>query len=187
MSSLFAVARRVYCLRCFETLPRETPVGARCDRCGFPIRPRQRRTFWNLSPFARALEALIKGLTIALTALLMFLIGTTMRHAGTGAGFAIAAPIFLAVLLWRTASLLTRHEPAWSPAVAWISLLVLLGIGFALLGPPIEVLAVVDGTLLLLAIAVWIAGLLFRRWKARRMAEDGADGDSSVTKSFPAA
>jgi hypothetical protein len=181
------VTRRLYCLRCFGTLPRETAPGAACDRCGFPIRPRQRRTYWNLSPIARGLEALIKGLTIALTALLMFLIGTTMRHAGTGAGFAIAAPIFLAVLIWRTASLLTRHEPAWSPTVAWIALLALLAIAFAILGPPWRVLAVVDGTLLLLAFSVWVAGRIFLRWKSGRIAGDATDGDSSVTDSFRSA
>jgi hypothetical protein len=170
---------RLYCLRCFVTLPAPATGVTRCGRCGFVNRPTDRRTYWNLRPRIRLVEVLLKAGIAALAGGLMVLLALGRVHMGLGAGWVVASPVFLGVLLWQTASTLTRHGSLWRPSVAWIALLLLFCVVPWLLYaqrraepwfPEIPSLTLVeallaDAALLLLAGLVLLAARRFAQWK----------------------
>ena len=154
-----------YCLRCFAPAREAGARSAACEACGYVTRPIDRRKYWNRNPHLQRLERSLKAGIVALVGIAGIVVFRAFTHAGTGAGWALATPLFPGVLLWHTASKLTRTEVYWHPATAWIALLSLFAlVSWFVIADPTAA-GVASGSCLLVAGFVWLAARRFAAWK----------------------
>jgi hypothetical protein len=160
---------RPYCLRCFATLLDVKGASTRCDRCGFVNVAADRRVYWNRAPLLHLLERGLK-VAVVLATLLLCLLVAVVHSTGCGGGYAMATPLIPGIMLWHTASKLTRHLPYFRPAAVWCAILcagmacVLLVFG-ARLAPP-RLVALLAATLVSCGL-VHLAARRLHRWKTR--------------------
>jgi hypothetical protein len=158
---------RVYCLRCFATLAEVQGASTRCDRCGFVNVAADRRVYWNRAPLLSLLERGLKVAAVLSTLLLCGLVAI-VGSTGCGGGYAMATPLIPGIMLWHTASKLTRHLPYFRPAAVWCAILcaglacVLLVFGPSLARPHRAALLAVT---LLSCGLVRLAARRLHRWK----------------------
>lgn len=156
------------------------PHETECPQCGFRNRGFDRRTYWNLAPVPRAVQAVLNALISILTLGLMALIAFGSPHMGRGAGYVIAAPLAVGVYLWACVRKITRHDPQFRPLLVLRLLLGVLAILLALVwidGAAIPVagrltiasLMVLESALGTLAALGWAVAHRFERWKSDRL------------------
>lgn len=111
-----------YCLACYAPMAREAGASHRCERCGFVNVKLDQELFWTKEPRFVALESYAKiaivFLLIALTGFLFWAMGQRASY-GMGQGWAIGFPILLGVILWDTASAITRKTSDYRATVVW--------------------------------------------------------------------
>jgi len=111
-----------YCLACYAPMVRESGASHRCERCGFVNVKLDQELFWTKEPRFVALESYAKiaivFLLAALTALVFWAMGQRASY-GMGQGWAIGFPILLGVILWDTASGITRKTTDHRATIVW--------------------------------------------------------------------
>ncbi len=177
--------RRPYCLRCYAPLKGELRKGARtiCPRCGFVNLKVDRAVFWTKERRLLELESLAKGVIVVFMVVIGLLMlwgaGNKMSF-GLGQGWAVGFPILFGVLLWETASKITRWKPYLRVGLVWSILAAAPGIGLLLVAmlPELSPLAraVLAATSLPwfgVAFGIWRLEAACARWRARRILAQG--------------
>ena len=111
-----------YCLRCYSPLERSAGATQRCGRCSFVNANIDHALFWTKEPYLVGLEAYAKIATVIVVACLIGLIYWAMGRQpsyGLGGGWAIGFPILLGVVLWDTASAITRKTSDYRASIVW--------------------------------------------------------------------
>jgi hypothetical protein len=183
-----------YCLYCYAPLGPERGATQHCRSCGQLNVRADHSIFWTREPSLEKLEHALKLVIIgalvigSLIAIPEFI---EMKAVGPGAGWVIVVPmVAMTMLLWQTASLLTRRPRYVRIRLTWTLLFLLVPIAPLLYGSAIALsvdarslgwigLAGGYGGLVLLpslALAglVWRSGTWLERWKCRRIARGGA-------------
>ena len=111
-----------YCLACYGPMAHAADASQRCERCGFVNLRLDQELFWTKEPRFVALESYAKItivlLLVALTAFVFWAMGQRASY-GMGQGWAIGFPILLGVILWDTASAITRKTSDYRATVVW--------------------------------------------------------------------
>ncbi|MEQ1894602.1 MAG: hypothetical protein ABL998_18835 [Planctomycetota bacterium] len=114
--------RAPYCLACYAPMEREPGASHRCERCGFVNVKLDQELFWTKEPRLVALESYAKivivCVLVALTAFVFWAMGQRASY-GMGQGWAIGFPILLGVVLWDTASAITRKRSDLRATIVW--------------------------------------------------------------------
>lgn len=114
--------RAPYCLACYAPMAREAGASHRCERCGFVNVKLDQELFWTKEPRLVALESTAKiaivCVLVALTAWMFQAMGQRASY-GLGQGWAIGFPILLGVVLWDTASAITRKSSDFRATIVW--------------------------------------------------------------------
>lgn len=115
-------ARAPYCLRCYAPIERGESASRRCERCGFVNVNLDQELFWTKEPRLVELEAYAKIVIVfLLVALAGFLVRAMGQRAsfGLGQGWAVGFPILIGVVLWDTASAITRRRSDFRATIVW--------------------------------------------------------------------
>ena len=114
--------RAPYCLACYAPMEREAGASHRCERCGFVNVKLDQELFWTKEPRLVELESYAKivivFLLVALTAFVFWAMSQRASY-GLGQGWAIGFPILLGVILWDTASTITRKTSDFRATIVW--------------------------------------------------------------------
>lgn len=113
---------RVYCLRCIATLAGAKGASTRCDHCGYVNVAADRRVYWNRAPLLCLFERTLK-IAVGLSTVLVCLFVVAVHSTGAGGGYATAGLLIPGILLWYTASKLTRHLPYFRPVAVWCAII----------------------------------------------------------------
>ena len=111
-----------YCLACYAPMAREAGASHRCERCGFVNVKLDQELFWTKEARFVALESYAKiAIVFLLTGLTGFLFWAMGQRAsyGMGQGWAIGFPLLLGVILWDTASAITRKSSDFRATIVW--------------------------------------------------------------------
>jgi hypothetical protein len=115
-------ARHPYCLQCYAALAPFSGASQRCDDCGFVNVKRDLELFWTKEPRFVELEAYAKiaivFLLVGFSAVVIWAMGQRSSF-GLGQGWAVGFPILLGVILWDTASAITRRSSDYRASVVW--------------------------------------------------------------------
>ena len=120
-----------YCLNCYAPIERPRSASEVCEACGEVNLRQDFQLYWSREPRLRRLEGTLK-LLIVLSGLASFALmafGTRSMHGYAGVGYAIGGPLLTGMILWDTASLLTRRRSAYRLEIVWPLLVAALGLG----------------------------------------------------------
>lgn len=118
---------RPYCLRCYARLPDFAGASQHCDACGHINVKADQTRFWTQEPRLRAVEWAAKALISIAIGWITSKILFTPGGVGMGQGWAIGLPVLGAVVLWDTASKITRQGPYFRAGLLWSVIGWLLG------------------------------------------------------------
>ena len=157
-----------------------------CERCGFLSLKLDQQLFWTKEPRFVALEAYAKiAIVFGLVGLSGFMVWAMSQRSsfGLGQGWAVGFPIALGVILWDTASAITRRKSDYRATIVWRVVCVVLApwplfLAFALFSwasdfhgsPVLGVVALLLGLVLLAgAIGLGHLGRALTRWREERV------------------
>lgn len=169
---------RPYCLRCYLPLERQSDARQVCSRCGYVNVKVDQGKYWTREAWLCRIEWLAKAAISLLIAWISWKI-LFAGQAGTGMGHGIAVgfPILLGVVLWDTASKITRRQPYFRATIVWSVVIAVLGVLPTLVGvfasdlPPMArtVILTVGLGFFGIAAAIPLLGRAYGRWQVRRI------------------
>jgi ribosomal protein L40E len=168
---------RPYCLRCYARMESYAGTRRACERCGYVNLKIDQQLYWTREKRLRELEGLAKTLIVAFLIGLALLIGVGLkghRGGGMGQGWAIGFPVLIVVILWDTASKITRYKPYFRATIVWRIIAAVFAVLAALLsiGQPVgEQLSLYGMAAVPLGIALFLGriGRALARWRDRRI------------------
>ncbi len=119
------------CLTCFHPFAVKG-ASEDCPECGVRNLRVDQVAYWNQDPMIVRVEAIAKGLIVAVLGALTFFMLATIKGGGMGQGWAIAFPVIAGWILWDAIGLLTRRTSMLNHRVLWPWLCACIGIGPAL-------------------------------------------------------
>ena len=171
--------RRPYCLRCYAPMEAFTGPSHVCERCRFVNLRLDQQQFWTKEHDLRQVEVVAKGaivlLVVGLALAIVRAFGDQVSF-GMGQGWAVGFPIVVGLVLWETASKITRRSPTFRALLVWRVVLGVLGVGAWVLGTDLGlhdlrgVLWLLLGPCLLgAALALGPLARALARWRDRRI------------------
>ncbi len=110
-----------YCLECYAPIQANERALVTCERCGARLVREDLRQFWTRERRFVLIESGLKALVVLLVAgLFAFILRPTGHmHGNTGVGYSAGMPVLIGLLLWDTASLVTRRRSILRLEIVW--------------------------------------------------------------------
>lgn len=160
---------RPYCLECYAPMARFEGTSHTCELCGRLNLEVDQRSYWTRERRFVAIETTLKALILALVlGIYAWMVWPPRMNFGTGQGWAIGMPILFGIVLWESASKVTRRKPYFNAGLFWGGVVAVVVVPFlavqAVIGAlDLTQLAVGLGMLLLCAGLGWGVTRLARR------------------------
>ena len=170
----------LYCLRCYEPL-RAFGGSSKCRTCDHVNLRADHSVYWTREPRLIERERLAKAVTLVLAASIAVALFRYQDRIGWGEAWTIGAPTIAGLVMWETASMITRRSPYFRAGIVWSALFAIISLPVLAMslapefGPKTRAsLAVAGGGVLLLAFAMPHVSRWLRSWREQRISRSRA-------------